>query len=79
MVSQYYCFPLCIIFVFHPPERRYIEVLLYTCINIGATNLHILMYPYRRILPEAQIIYCHMVGYLLANELKRIGKQDVVA
>jgi hypothetical protein len=29
MVSRYYCFPVCIVFVFHPPEKRCIEVLLY--------------------------------------------------
>jgi hypothetical protein len=31
MVSRFYCFPLCIVFVFHPPEKRCIDGLLYTC------------------------------------------------
>jgi hypothetical protein len=43
MVSRYYCFPVCIVFVFHPPEKRCIEVLLYikstACLNISHIRL----------------------------------------
>jgi hypothetical protein len=34
MVSRYYGFPVCIVFVFHPPEKRWIEVLLYNMEHI---------------------------------------------
>jgi hypothetical protein len=38
----YYCFPICIVFVFHPPEKRCIEVLLYmlyVCVYIYIYSL----------------------------------------
>jgi hypothetical protein len=37
MVSRNYRFPLCIVFVFHAPEKRCIEVLLYNTMETEFT------------------------------------------
>jgi hypothetical protein len=43
MVSRYYRFPVCIVFVFHPPEKRRIEVSLY-CIEMYVYCIEMYIY-----------------------------------
>jgi hypothetical protein len=45
-VSRYYRFPICIVFVFHPPEKRWIEVSLYYHYFLNLEFTHQILFVY---------------------------------